>query len=154
MDLHQFVRGAITANNPDQQGTVFVSTGFTTVRGIAQPQFKYVIADLQVQPEKHDPLTRERGASYNTSYLNIYAYGRFGDLSRPDGTGGDVIAVGCKWYYITQVLEWWPDWCAFQVTEQLTAGAITTLLDYLRATGVDFSILPGLPTVGTTQWTF
>ena len=154
MDLHGIVRGAINAVNPDQPGTIFVSTGAQYVRGIAQPQFTIVQADLQVQPEKHDPLSRERGATYNSAYLNIYAYGRFGDLSRPDGTGGDILAVGCKWYYITQVLEWWPDWCSFQVTEQLNATSLETLLNYLRATGKDFATLPGVPPVTNNQFIF
>lgn len=135
LNLHGLVRGAITQVNGDVSGTVYISTGSTNARGILTPTFASVTARLQVQPEKHNPLQHERGLLYANSLLNIYAYGHFEDLSRPDGTGGSIVQFNGNWWYITQFLEWWPDWCCFQCTRQLKAADLNALLAYLKQTG-------------------
>lgn len=150
MNLHDIVRGAITQVNPDESGTMFVSTGRTNVRGILTPTFSSVNAQLQIQAQKHTPLQHERGALYTNSFLTIYAYGKFDDLSRPLGKGGDFAAFRGGWWYITQFLEWWPDWCAFEVTQQLNAANIETLLSYLQNGANLPAGLPPLPPGATT----
>ena len=132
-DMHAAVRGAITELNDDIAGAVYVSTGNTNVRGILTPTFTPVSAMLQVQAQKHDPMRHERSLEYTNSYLTIYAYGNFSDIERPDGKGGDVCNFtrppgGASWYYINNVLEWWPDWCCFEVVRQLDAASIAALI--------------------------
>ena len=131
-NFHSVVRGAIESINSDLDGTVYVSTGRTNNRGILTPTFAAVSARLQVQAQHHDPLRHERSLEYTNSYFTIYAYGNFSDIERPDGTGGDVCNFGGKWYYIDQVLEWWPQWCCFEVVRQLNAADIASLLAQLQ----------------------
>lgn len=131
-NMHDIVRGAIESVNDDTPGTVYISTGRTNVRGILTPTFTAVAARLQVQAQNHDPIRHERGLEYTGSYFTIYAYGNFSDLERPDGTGGDVCNFNGKWYYISTVLEWWPQWCCFEVVKQLNAADIATLLAQLK----------------------
>ena len=126
-NLHGVVRGAIQAVNPDIPGTVYVSTGYTNTRGILTPTYNPVPANLQIQAKAHDPVKRERGLSYTTDYLTIYAFGDFSDLERPDNKGGDIVNFNNMWYYIAQVTEWWPDWSAFDVARQLNAATIAAL---------------------------
>ena len=136
MNLHDVVRGAIEAINDDVDGTVYVNTGKVNVRGILTPTFAPVTARLQVQAQKHDPIQHERSLQYSNGYLTIYAYGNFSDIERRSGDGGDVVNIPsgprAGWYYITQVLEWWPDWCTFEVTEQLNAATIQQYIDQIR----------------------
>jgi hypothetical protein len=102
------------------------------VRGILTPQFCKVDADLQVQATKHTPIWHERGLQYTNSLYLCYAYGDFSDLDRPSGSGGDIVTFRGQWFYISQFLEWWPGWCSFEVTQQLNASQIATLLQYLQ----------------------
>lgn len=136
LNLHAIVRGAIEAVNDDVDGTVYVNTGRTNTRGILRPTFAPVVARLQVQAQKHDPIQQERSLAYSNGYLTMYAYGNFADIERPKGTGGDVINIPAGpragWYYCTQVLEWWPDWCSFEVTTQLNAPDLQQWIDQIR----------------------
>jgi len=133
-NMHDVCRGAIQETNPDRDGIVYVSTGNQNVRGILTPQFSSVAARIQTQAQKHDPLRHERGLLYNSNYLTMYAYGNFSDLERPDGHGGDVVQMqdDLQWYAITQVLEWWPTWCAFEVTRQLNAPNVQALITAIQ----------------------
>ena len=131
-NMHFTVRGAIEALNPDSTGTVYVSTGRTNNAGILTPTYAAVAARLQVQADTHDKLMLERGLGYTVDYTTVYAYGNFSDLERPDGTGGDLMyitnAAGVsQWWGITQVREWWPDWCCVSVTRQLNANTLAQL---------------------------
>lgn len=136
LNMHQLVRGAIETVNDDVDGTVYMSTGATNVRGILTPTFDAVAARLQVQAQQHNPIQLERSLEYSSGYLTIYAFGNFQDIERRSGSGGDVVNVPsgprAGWYYVTQVLEWWPDWCAFEVTNQLNAPNLATLIAQIR----------------------
>lgn len=136
MNLHDVVRGAIEAINDDVDGTVYVNTGKTNVRGILTPTFAPVTARLQMQAQEHDPIQHERSLNYSNAYLTVYAYGNFSDIERRTGEGGDVVNVPsgprAGWYYVTQVFEWWPDWCSFEVTQQLNAATIQQYIDQIR----------------------
>ena len=135
-NLHDVVRGAIESINEDVDGTVYVNTGRTNVRGILTPTFAPVSARLQMQAQEHDPIQHERSLNYSNAYLTIYAYGNFSDIERRTGEGGDVVNIPtgprAGWYYVTQVFEWWPDWCAFEVTEQLNATTIQQYITQIR----------------------
>lgn len=128
LNMHDIVRGAIEAINEDIDGTVHVSNGRQNVRGILTPTYASVLARLQMQARPHDRIAHERSLEYSGSFLYVYAYGNFSDVERPDGSGGDVVQIPSSsragWYYITQVVEWWPDWCSFEVARQLNAATI------------------------------
>lgn len=138
LNMHGLVRGAIQAVNEDIAGSVYVSTGRTNVRGILTPTFSAVAAQLQVQAQKHDPIRHERSLEYSNSYITVYAYGDFSDIERPSGSGGDVVNFldpntgMSRWYYISQVLEWWPGWCSFECVRQLSATDIANLVAQLQ----------------------
>lgn len=135
LNLHGLVRGAIQTVNEDTDGTVYVSTGHTSVRGILTPAFTPVTARLQVQAQKHTDIQHERSLQQNNGFLTMYAYGNFSDIERRDNKGGDIVNIPAGpragWYLITQVLERWPDWCAFEVTVQLDYA---TIQDYIAKT--------------------
>jgi hypothetical protein len=134
LNLHGLVRGAITSVNADVSGIVYVSQGATNNRGIMTPNYTPVNAALQVQAQKHTPLTQERGLNYTNGLLTVWAYGHFDDLSRPDQTGGSIAYFRGLYWYITQFLEFWPGWCSFEVTRQLNAADLNQLLAYLKQT--------------------
>lgn len=131
-NYHAIVRGAIESINSDTDGTVYVSTGRTAVRGILTPTFAAVTARLQVQANVHSGLIQERGLEYNRSLYTVYAYGNFSDLDRPTDTGGSVCNFNGTWWYINQVQEFWPFWCSFDITQQLNAADIAALLAQLQ----------------------
>lgn len=135
MNLHDLVRGAIQTVNEDVDGTVYVSTGRTAVRGILTPTYSSVPARLQVQAQKHSGIQHERSLQSSDGFLTMYAYGNFSGIERRGDQGGDVVNVPAGpragWYLITTVLEWWPDWCAFEVTVQLNYD---TIQDYIAKT--------------------
>jgi hypothetical protein len=127
-NIRSAVRGAVQQLNEDTPGTVYVSTGRTNTGGILTPTYASVAAYLQVQAQDHDSIQHNRGLEYSGSYYTVYAYGDFSDIERPDGKGGDVVNMNNRYYYISQVFEWWPDWCSFEVTRQLNATDLAALL--------------------------
>jgi len=135
LNLHAVVRGAIESVNTDVDGTVYVSTGNTNVRGILTPTFTAVTARLQMQAQKHTPIDHSNNLQYSNAFLTVYAYGNFSDIERRTGQGGDLVYVPAGpragWYLNTQTLEWWDDWCVFEVTEQLNA---VTVAQYIAQT--------------------
>jgi len=135
LNLHHLTRGAIQQINDDSDGIVYVSTGHTNTRGILTPTYAAVTARLQVQAQKHTDILHERSLQYNNGFLTMYAYGNFSDIERRSNQGGDLVnipsGVRAGWYLITQVLEWWPGWCAFEVTMQLDYA---TIQDYIAKT--------------------
>ena len=135
LNLHGLTRGAIQLVNEDVDGTVYISTGRTSVRGILTPTFAPVVARLQGQAQKHTDITHERSLQYNNGLLTMYAFGNFSDIERRDGKGGDIVNIPtgprAGWYMITMVTEWWPNWCCFEVTTQLDYA---TIQDYIAKT--------------------
>lgn len=129
MNLHHIVRGAIQTVNPDTPGAVYVSTGHSTYMGITRPQFAAVPARLQVQAASHESLHHLDGLQSAKAISIIYAYGNFNTVNRPSGSGGDLVRVGDDWWAIQNVLEWWPGWCSFSVTQQLNEATLEALLD-------------------------
>lgn len=132
LNMHKVVRGAIQVVNNDIDGTVYVSTGYANTRGILTPTFAAVTARLQVQADTHDKLWHERSLAYTTGHTVVYAYGNFSDLNRPTGKGGDIMFYKGMWQAITQVQEWWPDWCCVSVSQQLDAATLDALLALIK----------------------
>lgn len=136
LNMHAIVRGAIEAVNEDVDGTVYVSTGNTNTRGILTPTFVPVTARLQIQAQKHTPIEHENSLQTSNAFLTVYAYGNFSDIERRSQQGGDLIYVPSGrrggWYLNTQTLEWWDDWCAFEVTMQLNAVTIQQYINQTR----------------------
>ena len=132
LNMHAITRGAIQSVNTDIPGTVYVSTGYTNVRGILTPTFAAANADLQVQADTHDKLWHERSLAYTVGHTIVYAYGNLSDLNRPEGKGGDIIYYNGNWQAITQVQEWWPDWCCVSVSQQLDAATLDALLALIK----------------------
>ena len=133
-NMHDDVRGAITDLNDDTPGNVYVSTGATNSRGILTPTFSTVAAQLQFQAQDHDKVMHERGLEYAGIYYTVYAYGNFTGIDRPDSKGGDLVQTTSdgKFYLITRVLEWWPQWCSFEVTRQLNAANVQALIAAIK----------------------
>lgn len=122
MNLHGIVRGAIQRVNPDVDGTVYVSTGRATLRGIVTPTFAAVPARVQLQAASHSSLYYLNGLAYAGGMSVLYAYGNFSAINRPTGQGGDLVDIAGTWWAIQHVLEWWPDWCSVAITQQLVPG--------------------------------
>ena len=117
-------------------GALIVTGEYST--GQIRSTFTAVPAYLQVQAQKHNPIRHEVNLQWSNSFLTIYAFGNFSDIERPTGDGGDVVTftrnsdTSPSWYYISQVLEWWTDWCCFEVTRQLNAANIAQLLAQIQ----------------------
>lgn len=122
LNMHHIVRGAIQKVNSDVDGTLYISTGRTTNRGIVTPSFVAVPARLQVQATPHESLYHLNGLSYTGGLSILYAYGDLSAINRPTGGGGDLVDVRGKWWAIQHVLEWWPGWCSVSITQQLVPG--------------------------------
>lgn len=132
LNLHHLVRGAIQRVNPDKSGTVYVSTGRTTRNGITTPTFMPVSARLQVQAASHESLHHLNGLQSARALSIMYAYGNFSAVNRPSGSGGDLIRLCGCWWAIQHVLEWWPGWCSFSVTQQLNAQTLAALMQQIK----------------------
>lgn len=131
-NFHDVVRGAIETINSDIDGIVYVSTGRANSRGILTPTFSAVSARLQIQAQEHSRLQHANNLEYADDRFMVYAYGNFSDLERPSGTGGDICHFNNQWWYISQVFEWWPLWCSFEIIRQLNATDLATLLAALE----------------------
>lgn len=137
LNMHHMVRGAIRRINPDVSGTIYVSTGHTMSYGISTPTFVAVPATLQVQSASHESLFHLNGLQGAKAISIVYAYGRFTNINRPSGSGGDLVNINGRWWAIQNVLEGWddvfsPEWCSFSVTEQLNAANLEALLEQLK----------------------
>lgn len=133
MNLHRIVRGPIQQVNPDVDGDVYLSTGFTINRGIKTPTFALLPTDrIQVQAMTHDDLYHLNGLNYAGGMSKLYAYGQFSAVVRPDGLGGDLVRLGTEWWAVQHVLEWWGDWCAVSITRQVNADSLAALLKALE----------------------
>lgn len=134
LNMHDVVRGAIQTVNDDVPGTIYIGTGYAVVRGISTPTFNPVPAQLQIQAQAHSPLQHRNGALYAENLQTIYAYGNFDNIDRPDQSSGTLVRVTAtgEWYAVTQVIEWWTNWCQLQVTRQLNAPNIAALLAQIQ----------------------
>lgn len=121
MNLHGIVSSAIGTVNPQQQITLQVSAGYTTLPGGKRvPAYEEEVTLLaQVQDLSQKDLMQLEGLNIQGSQKVIYCNGAIQGVVRVSQRGGDLIttADGNVWL-TTAVLESWPDWCKISVTLQ------------------------------------
>jgi hypothetical protein len=125
MNLHAIVRGAITAINPDIDGTIEHSTGYTTaLDGRQVPAYSSPQAiRIQLQALQLNELKLLDGLNIQGDKSGMYLFGDAQGVVRPDAQGGDLITLfnGNK-YLVTLILEDWSlvnNWCKIVGTRQL-----------------------------------
>lgn len=129
MNLHQLVRGPITAINPDITGTLRRSTGYTTLPGgKREPTYADTTGRIQVQALGPVDLKHVNDLNLQGVDRKVYMYGDWGGPIRADQTGGDLLQFPVRgvmrtWKIVT-VFETWDapiganGWCAVGVVMQ------------------------------------
>lgn len=121
MNLHQLVRGAIGAVNPEVPLGLQVSTGYATDdAGKRTPSYAPSVTVLgQVQSLTFRDIMQLDGLNLQGTRRAIYLNGQVEGLVRPDNKGGDLITdPDGKVWLVALVLEAWADWCKVAVTLQ------------------------------------
>ncbi len=121
MNLHGLASAAVGVVNPLVPLVIQVSTG-NTIGGDGTPTPTYAAAVTlpgQVQPLTFKDLRQLEGLNIQGSLKAIYINGHINGIVRPKNQGGDLITDpdGNIWL-VTQVFEFWPDWCKVAVTLQ------------------------------------
>lgn len=127
MNLHQLVRGAITAVNNDQLIPWLASQGaiYNNATLVATPT--YAAAQLiwaQIQPLPTDELQHLDNLNIQGVLRQVYMRGAVATAARPDGTGGDLLQFPevpggpLRTWLVIRVQEQWPDWCLVSVRVQ------------------------------------
>ena len=126
IDLHDLVRGAITAVHPDAAVTVLLPLPFTVDQyGEQQPQYQAAVTmTAQSQPTPEKAVQFLRMQRENSIWRDFYFYGLVPGLSRADEWGGALLYwAGYEWL-VDQVLEDWADgtdgvnWCKVRAIRQ------------------------------------
>lgn len=123
MNLHEIVRGAISAVNPPTFLSIQISTGYTTsADGTPVPQYADAVTvdDADVQALDAGDIQHLDSLNIQGRRMKFHINGNIDGLIRPNRQGGDLITVvaggnnaqliGSIWLTAT-VLEYWPDWC-------------------------------------------
>jgi hypothetical protein len=130
VNLHNIVRGAISAVNPDILGTWRESTGYTTsAAGRPTPTYTdHTAVRMQVQALTGKDLMHEAFMSMQGVKRSVYAQGNIQGVVRPDGTGGDILqfpqnrgGTVRNWLVVCVLETWTPDaggWCKVGVVLQ------------------------------------
>lgn len=131
MNLHNIVRGAINAVNPDIVGRWLESTaGFTqTPDGRPIPAYTdHAGVVMQVQALTGRDLMHVNFMSMQGVKRSVYVQGNVQGVVRPDGTGGDLLVfpqdIGGAprvWLVVAVLETWTPDaagWCKVGVVLQ------------------------------------
>lgn len=113
INLHAVVRGSITSLHPDEELTLYRSTGNQNVRGEACPTYAApVTVKGQIQSERTDTLEPSRDANAVSRTRRCYLYGGEGTgyvprtLTRAFATGGDMIQrADGTWWLVVGMLE-------------------------------------------------
>jgi hypothetical protein len=130
MNLHNIVRGAINAVNPDIVGLWRESTGYTQ-DATGRPIPAYVDhpgVAMQVQALTGKDLMHEAFQSMQGVKRSVYVQGNVQGVVRPDGTGGDLLVFpqdrggpNRTWLVVVVLETWTPDsagWCKVGVVLQ------------------------------------
>jgi hypothetical protein len=122
MNLHNLVRGTITAVNPDIPVTVVPSTGSTeNAAGRIVPAYGApVITSGQKQPVTGREIERFQQQNIQGVTCKMHLNGNYEGLFRVLGKGGDLLQFGGQTYLVASVMERWPDWCCLALTLQPT----------------------------------
>lgn len=133
MNLHQIVRGAVTAVNPDVFGRVYVSTGQTTgASGKRTPTYDRIDGvAMQVQPLSLDDVGKLQhmdGLNPEAVLRAVYINGTPRGVDRVDMKGGDILYFNAHFWLVVGVLEPWDSagWSKVGVAKQVNAPDGTT----------------------------
>lgn len=124
MNLHQIVRGAISAVNPDDpNGRIYANTGSTTANdGTRTASYAApVTAAMQVQPLSPTDLKQIDALNIQGVDRAIYVNGAVRGVERPQGKGGDILYAIGKYWLVVVMLEPWDSagWTKVGVAQQL-----------------------------------
>lgn len=124
MNLHQIVRGAISAVNPDVAGRVFINTGSSTAGdGKRVPTYAAPFdAQMQIQPLSPTDLKQIDALNIQGVDRAIYVNGAVRGVERKGGKGGDLLyALGTYWLVVVMLEPWdGAGWTKVGVAQQLT----------------------------------
>lgn len=131
MNLHQIIRGPISAVNPDALGRVYISTGqTTTAAGLRTPKYQtpYFNVPMQVQPLSMQDVGRlEQMGSINLEGVlrTVYINGSVKGVDRVEMKGGDLLYVLGHYWLVVAVLEPWDaaGWTKVGVAKQVNPPA-------------------------------
>lgn len=116
MNLHQLVRGAISAVNPDTLAVIQTSTGYTTAaNGQQQPTYATTYnVTVQVQGLTAPELDHVDSLNIQGTLRGFWINGNVQGTVRSLGKGGDILTManGSTWL-VVHVLETWDSagWC-------------------------------------------
>jgi hypothetical protein len=131
MNLHQVVRGAITAVNPDMVGIYRASTGYTVDgAGNQTPTYATDAAiDIQVQALTWKDLQHRDMQNIQGVARACYVFGNKQGVARPNVQGGDLLLfpqnvgdANSTWLVVAVLETWTPDaagWCKVGMVLQL-----------------------------------
>lgn len=128
MNLHNIVRGAVGAVNPDIEITILHSTGYvTSVAGKQVPQYDVIPNQrAQVQATSGKDIERMGNVGIQGVLRTVYLYGNVAGIVRADGTGGDILkfpqapGAAVQDWKVVNVKETFADWCCVIVALQST----------------------------------
>jgi hypothetical protein len=126
MDLHAIVSPYVAVVSPPTIGTLYVSTGYTTVNYVQTPSWQ-AFADypFDVQAMSGKDLKQLDGLNLQGVLRAVYLQGNVEGLDRPAGKGGDVLAFDGQYWLVAAVLEPWSNngWTKLAVVLQNGAPA-------------------------------
>jgi len=127
LNLHNMVRGVVTAVNSDITATLRRNTGYTTgANGKQVPAYADTTGQVQVQALGPLELKHMNDMNIQGIARKVYMYGDWGGPIRADATGGDLLMFprtkggpAVAWKIVT-TFETWTDsgWCAVGVVLQ------------------------------------
>jgi hypothetical protein len=120
MNLNAIVGPALGVVTPQVTFTIQVSNGYSTdASGARTPLYKPTFIIGSLQPVSAGTLRLLEGLGIQGQARRIYANGRYNGAVRSAQKGGDLFTFpdGTVWK-ITEVSEYWPDWCSFVVVLQ------------------------------------
>ncbi len=126
MNLHQIVRGPISAVNPDITGRLYASAGSTTTAsGKRVPRFtRYDDVTMQVQPLSLDDVGKLQhvdGLNIEGVLRAVYLNGTAKGVDRVEAKGGDILYFRREYWLVVGVLEPWDGagWYKVGVAQQV-----------------------------------
>lgn len=127
MNLHQIVRGAIRAVNPDVLGSVLHPIGQATLpNGKRVPEYsRQDRVTMQIQPLSPTDIKQLDSLNIQGVERAAYVNGSVRGIDRKNGTGGDLLYVLGAYWLVAVVLEPWDGagWSKVGITQQVVPPA-------------------------------
>lgn len=120
MNLRGMVNGVTRAVNPNIQGFLSRSSGWTIGAGGKQVPAYADPEPVSVQMQALDAKDIQQLDSLNIqgTIRAAYIHGHASGVVRPTQAGGDLITIGDESWLVVRVLESWPDWTKAAVVLQ------------------------------------